>query len=915
MAMSRKRDEGKARAPVRDVKAGRRSAGINVAVAVLAATALLILVNILAGAFKARQDVQMVGRYGLSKTARAVLAEVKQPVHLTSIYTSTQRETDPETYLPRVRDVLEEMAQRNSQVTVTNVTSDRQKADVADRLRKRLDAMAADQVAVLKDFQLLSESQAPRLEQMARTWSSYPADGWLSQFGAPKGIEEALNASRESLQQGAQNVRTALNGPGLPDYLELTKDVANALDILKGQLNEITKILAALGELPKSISQSSVKLVAAAKAATATVDDMIKTIEGSPADPAAALAKLSAAADKAAAAAGEVQTQLTALSDASGGFIQASGAWRVASGGTLPGRYGRLAETAANLSERAEGYRQNLKADAQKEVIQQIAAPLAGLKVQAAEFEKGVAELVRSLSTMDPETARILNEVGKPEYFREQTGKISELLAKARPELPPDADEAARKAFDAHQQRRTRLEGQKELIDRIKEDNIVLVEVGEKTGVVTFDEVWPPKPAGPFGPPEEQEQTKRSFYGDMAVAGKMLGLAAEPFGEVVLTMFENVPPQYLWQQSPPIAGPVYSKRLALLRKRLQDANLKVVEWNLFDSPEPPAPTVAGAPRVLLVLPPPPPEPPNPMMPQQRPQWTDQHTDAIRRAVEGGLTPGLPAGAMPAIFLAGWFPQPQAGPLGPPPGPSYVLGDYFRTDWGLDVRSSMRVVRGTPDVNNPQAVKLDVQAWQWLTLSDFTDHAIGKPLQAQRMLWLNVCPITPIADAKVDATVEELLTVPARAADTTWAVRDIEKLITKLYDQKLIVPAGEEGDLKPPFPVAVIARKTVEGNLARAVVIGTSASFVDSYLGEDVIRIQADSSFGYEPPPKIDMDLVVNSAYFLIDKTPFIGAGPSSIQPIELIPDATMTALRVIFGGLLPVAVLAAGLAVWFVRKR
>ena len=55
----------------------------------------------------------------------------------------------------------------------------------------------------------------------------------------------------------------------------------------------------------------------------------------------------------------------------------------------------------------------------------------------------------------------------------------------------------------------------------------------------------------------------------------------------------------------------------------------------------------------------------------------------------------PEGRRPAIFLAAWFP---AG-MGEFPTP-FTFGDYLKQDWGLDVRTDMRLLQGTADPVNP-----------------------------------------------------------------------------------------------------------------------------------------------------------------------------------------------------------------------
>ena len=92
-----------------DIKQLRRTAGLSVAISIIAATALLIIVNIIANKKVYSRDVEMLGRYRLSEAAKHILQQINQPIHLTSIYTSTDPDKKPERYLPRLRDVMEEI--------------------------------------------------------------------------------------------------------------------------------------------------------------------------------------------------------------------------------------------------------------------------------------------------------------------------------------------------------------------------------------------------------------------------------------------------------------------------------------------------------------------------------------------------------------------------------------------------------------------------------------------------------------------------------------------------------------------------------------------------------------------------------------------------------------------------------------
>ena len=165
MAIKKK---SKQKARDRNLKASRRAAGVNVVISIVAATALLVVANIISDSKNYQRDVETLGRYGMSDAAEKILRRMDQPIRLTSIYTSTKPDKKPQEYLPRLRDLMEEITRRKDNVVVVNVTSDRQKAEVLARLRGRLDEAAADHSKVVKDFQILADAQSQQYEEIVR---------------------------------------------------------------------------------------------------------------------------------------------------------------------------------------------------------------------------------------------------------------------------------------------------------------------------------------------------------------------------------------------------------------------------------------------------------------------------------------------------------------------------------------------------------------------------------------------------------------------------------------------------------------------------------------------------------------------------------------------------------------------------
>ena len=869
--------------------------GCYVAVSVAAAVGLLVVANVIAaglsGRFNLRWNVESLGRYGLSDTAKRVLDKVNDKITLTTIYTSVKPDRRGEQYLPRVRDLLDEIRQYKHDVTVINVTSDRQKAEVQARLRQRLDEKAKDHRNRIKDFRDLVNTQRPQYEQLAAEWAHYPPSGWLTQFGVPKAFEEGFKANKAELDKAAAELRAELRDATLPDYSELTDRIKETLKRLLDRLDQIGQHLRQLQNLPATAGKSRpalTKAVAKLTAATNKVAELAgKPGTPPPDDPSAVLDKLARACTEAADAADAAGNELEKFNTATGKYAQFARSWRL-EGISLPKHCTRLAGSLSQLAEQAQGIRAAAKVAVQRQFITRVRPIMPQLTGHVAKIQAGLSRLLEDLSKLDKHTQAIFERARKSDFLQQQSKPLNELL------------ERIEKLKD--------LEDQKELIEHIDEDNILLVEVGEKIGVVGFEDVWPLEERQPWdvvGPEEGQE--RRIFNGDQAVRSKILSMASEPLGEVVLTYFEEPVPPFMRQYRRGMTGPIPSMYLQTLRQRLEKANLTVTEWNMAKEDDPPEPKAKGRPRVLLVLPPPEGPPMRPPGSEEEPnQWGEKQEKKLDELIAGGTG---------AVFLAAYF-QPemaQFGALRPVP---YLLNDYLKKNWGVEARTDLRVVQAVPDPLNPGTYQLPVLRWTFLPLSAFTDHPAGKPLRARRLYWLSVCPVVK-AEGKPKTTFREILVVPRNPSGGTWAASNPLQLERKLFlgQGRGIVPGSEADDMLPPFPVAAEAAKTVKGKTARIIVLGVGLSYVDPFINSPVPRLTGGETLATDPPPTSDVDLITNSVYYLIGKREFIGAGPSPTPRIRHIPPATMGAVKVVFGVLWPLALLAVGGVVMLLRKR
>lgn len=511
----------------RDIRASRRAAGVNVTISITVVTCLLIIANVISQMHSYRGDVQMLGRYGLSPTAKAILGEIDKPVRLTSMYTCMREQSKGEKYLPQVRDLLAEIKEAKDNVTVVNVTTDRQKAEVLTRLRKRIEEEAKDHRQVIADFQIFANAQAKQYSQMAKGWAEYPVTGWLAQFRMGKAIEKTITLTEDAFRDAANEIRLQLSGAALPDFAGMREKVVTVLKKAEDCLNDTTRCLRELSAIPPKARQARPELV---KAASAVVDSMKLTAghlgePGSaiPADVPKALTTFVADAAIATKNAQQAFELLVSFSQDDAQYVYYARGWSLERT-PLPFVYLYLAETVDTLAKQVERIPQSALADPknQTETIERLRQDMQDLGKLAVKCGSGIDKLMGELTQPDKATQEIFAQANKPDYLQAQMDSVKELLERA--------------------EKLGQLKAQEELIQKIGGDNTVIVEVGDKTGVVTFDEVWPLAGESPSMESDPQQEQRRSFYGDVAICSRMLSMTAEPFAEVVLTFYEDITP-------------------------------------------------------------------------------------------------------------------------------------------------------------------------------------------------------------------------------------------------------------------------------------------------------------------------------------------------------------------------------------
>lgn len=266
-----------------------------------------------------------------------------------------------------------------------------------------------------------------------------------------------------------------------------------------------------------------------------------------------------------------------------------------------------------------------------------------------------------------------------------------------------------------------------------------------------------------------------------------------------------------------------------------------------------------------------------------------------------------------MFLSFWEYAPPPHPFMPPP-PTYEYGPLLRDDWGIDVATERRVIRGVVDRQHPGRYGISLSNWVHMQLSDFNeDHAIGKPLRARRMLMTDVCPVVRSETVPEGVNIEVVLEVPAEA-HASWAEKDIRQIIQALQtgENNATFTPGEDA-WKPPFSVMLTADKQ-EAN-SKIVVMGSAMTLLDDLLTRRVMRVEGKQQrLVTDPPPIENVDLLINSVYWLCEREDLIAAGPADTPVIGPISHSQKIFLGVVSFGWAAVVLIFGGFVMMVRRK-
>ena len=124
-----------------------------VIVSISFAVAAVLAINMLAEKKPLHMSLESMGRYGMSERTKLILKDVKVPLRLTCVYTSTDEAMQTAEKRSRVLELLGDMKLYCDKVTVDNVTSDGEKAKLLAELRNQLGDQADKRsLVLLSDF-------------------------------------------------------------------------------------------------------------------------------------------------------------------------------------------------------------------------------------------------------------------------------------------------------------------------------------------------------------------------------------------------------------------------------------------------------------------------------------------------------------------------------------------------------------------------------------------------------------------------------------------------------------------------------------------------------------------------------------------------------------------------------------------
>lgn len=880
--------------------------GVNVAVMVALTACLVIVINWIASVQYKRYDVANSGLYGLSDRTKKIVAELPvKDITLTSIYTSNEKGKDRDTYLPRVRDLFDELEAQGKGIKTQNLADDEAKRKLIESVQGKYSGQGSQHKEAIELARTKWGELSEKLHADSEQFKKLTGKGsWLGGFSPFATTLRDIKTDLEEIQQAQQEVDNLVGSTmALPRYDEAGKKIKEANEKVKGHLEGAKKWLAELDNATAGLRDSKSDFAQKTLAGLEKINkesDELKKIIGNPddtsvpEDPKPVLQAYTKQVGRLTAALSEETNRVKEFVDKNPA-IRGYYLWTVQVNPLVRIELLQiLAMSRQTLMQVDQQIRMVLSGDQPKDVLQNAIRQLRELSGEVTQnlsaWDETIRKLLAEFGKIDDASRAVLEQAKNGKLFEAELAAIQEVEAKfsSLPEMKTE-----------------------DIATKFEQDNLVVIETPDQVKVIDFDTMWPKAEAMPGASMNEDDADRRVFNGDAAVAAALLTLGHKnPFATVILTAFEQQPPEGQQRMMPPRTGPIPLAQLSKLRERLEQANFKVKDWNLTTGEPAPAPE-PDTKAIYVFLTPPGATPNNPFEqpnPNEK-KFGEAEIEQVRKVLTQENARG--------VFLASYL-WPQRSFFQPLPT-SYAYDKYLKEEWGVEVQFGNRVIRGIPAKNKPdvRAYEVSVVRWNWMRLNSFnSDNPIGAPLRSRRVLMTDVCPVQPVAKDKKPEGVDTnwVLAVPGSTGRSEfWADSDIVSLISQIQGPKSDgTVLKSDKAMEPPFSVILTSEN--EKTKSKIVVYGTSMSLIDEYMDRRVPRLGEEGKISFDPPPRENGDLFINSVYWLADKPDLIGAGPVIAPPIEAISSKGRVVLKVLAFGW-PLVVLVAGGFMMLVRRK
>jgi len=900
----------------------RFAIGANVLLSVVLAVGLLIAVNLIASIRSYRSDLASVGNYGLSDRTKNVLGSLEKDVKLSLLYEPDDGDKAQQERITRMLDYCSELSRFSGKVSYQHVTSDRQRETLVAEINKNLSSEADAHKIALEDFERVrGRAEADLVTRYTEAQAILANnESWLGGFPLFTQVSLALDKLKEASQEAAEEIAELTPKTGIPKYGEAITRAQTTVDTLAGGFTQISDLMGRLTQLASETSKPDSEYIALLRGVSTDLRDVISNLRkqvgpaGSapPSDVKKALKGYADACITTGAALEDLVARVDRFATAFP-IVQEHENWTT----QVPSRVfaqdvmmqvevaGILQDMGRSLSKiRLEvlGVIDSGQVDDLALALTKARRNVDALEGYVQDCTNILASLADSLSSVDAASAGLLQDSREGGLFGKLVDDLNQVKAKFEdlPEL---------KLAD--------------VADQLKDDNAVVIECGDQLRVVGFETIWPARPAIPGLQDDDPAEPERTFNGDSALCSNILSITSDKaFANVVLVAYEPpAPPQQSPFSPPPARSSLPLASLTKVTTTLEDANFNVVQWNLAESND--APEIDNDLETIhIFLPPAPPQPPNPFNRQQQP--SPMFGDAEREIVQKILNDGGRG-----IFLASWTITNAPfgrGLMAAPYGYNPLLESMFE----VRIDNGIRVMNVTPDPRTPNSFFINALRFSYMPLIGYADHPITSPMQGTRSLADSAAPVLVLDGSSANSDDNDDATTQPATSDITHTtlleIPDREEYISADIDSFIQIANevnSSRGDgalnlgrplQRGPFALMVACEKPVaDDSTTRVIVAGLAACFTDQYLNNKVpVSLE---QFRSESEPSENLDLLLNSIYWLNNTPELIGRGPVPVPRIERIPTGSRGYIQAFFWAIWPAVVLAPGLFLWFMRRR